>query len=48
MSTDLFYFQESLFYDMVTGMAALLLIILGLTAAIFLVPVNRATGEKRK
>lgn len=48
LSTDLFYFQGSLFYNMVTGIAALLLIILGLTAAIFLVPLNRQREGKRK
>lgn len=36
LSTDLFYFQGSLFYDAVTGMVAFILIFLGIIAAIFL------------
>lgn len=36
LSTDLFYFQGSLFYDAVTGLVAFILIFLGIIGAIFI------------
>ncbi|WP_223606214.1 hypothetical protein [Chryseobacterium sp. OSA05B] len=40
LSTDLFYFQGSLFYDMVTGLVVFILIFLGIIGAIFLCPLK--------
>jgi hypothetical protein len=47
LSTDLFYFQGSLFYNMVTGMAGFLLIVLGIIGSIFLLSLNGQRGRKQ-
>lgn len=41
LSTDLFYFQGSLFYDLVTGLAVFILIFLGIIGAVFMWPLKR-------
>lgn len=41
LSTDLFYFQGSLFYDLVTGLAVFILIFLGIIGAIFMWPLKK-------
>ncbi|KMQ65639.1 hypothetical protein ACM46_07130 [Chryseobacterium angstadtii] len=41
LSTDLLYFQGSLFYDAVTGFAALILIFLAIIGAVFMWPRKR-------